>query len=361
MGLWDWIVDNLTQSPETPAHGKTAREHHAQSSVTVEETPASCTQPTTETTQTPIVDDSGIPWWTSEDGGPTEMVTRPAPELTTEERALENALIDQFDGHDLELPPFPRVPEIVLKDLRKRNCDFGNVARDIAEDQVIAAAVVRMANSPLYRGMHEVTALKQAITRLGATALRTLMFNQSMRVAAMGAEGVNKEYGTMIMRRSLASATIMSGLSQFTGVDQEEAFLIGLLHDIGNVVVLREASRQQRFIDYELRHMTFEYLCDETHQEFGELIAKAWSLPPNVQQIIAGHHEYPAEDDPLRTERLLIRVTDMICAILAYSPHVPYDLLQTQEMADLNLATRQECIHFLYHLPEQVEDMIEFM
>ena len=73
--------------------------------------------------------------------------------MSTEARALENALVSHFDGHDLTIPSLPRVPEGVLRELRSSDCDYGKVAGLIAEDQVIAAAVIRMANSPIYGGV----------------------------------------------------------------------------------------------------------------------------------------------------------------------------------------------------------------
>ena len=187
------------------------------------------------------------------------------------------------------------------------------------------------------------------------------MLNQSMRVATLAGSEADKELAESVIRRALASATIMRGLASFTTVDKEEAFLIGLLHDIGHVVVLREARRQHRFINYELTPEVFEYLCQETHQEFGELIAQSWALPPNIQTLIADHHRYPEPDDPLYKERLLLKATDMICSLLGFSEYVNYDLLNSRAMIDLNLAKRQEVIDYLTHLPSEVDEIIDYL
>ena len=55
---------------------------------------------------------------------------------SVEAGALENILCDQLDGRNLELPPLGAVSERVLARLRKRSCDLGEVAEDIAADQV---------------------------------------------------------------------------------------------------------------------------------------------------------------------------------------------------------------------------------
>jgi HD-like signal output (HDOD) protein len=343
--IWDWLLDCITgQSGNLPKGGST---------VATLEPPLSG--------EPPAPDETEPTWWAPEGARLTEPEFIPRPELSTEARALENLLISHFDGHNLDLPPLARVPERVLQYLRDRDCDFGRIAECIAEDQVIAAAVMRMANSPLYRGLERIASLRLAIARLGTKALQALMFNQSLRVATGGRKGPARMLAEIIWKRSLASATIMRGLSGFVPTDGEEAFLLGLLHDIGNVIVLREARKQRRYLDFELDIETFEYLCFECHQEFGELIAKAWSLPAKLQTLVTDHHRYPEPDDALRTERLLLQITDMACALLGYSPPAPYDLLSARAVRDLNLATHGDFLMFLCRLPSEVEDTIACM
>ena len=158
-------------------------------------------------------------WWKPEDACLTERAPLPSINLTTEARALENMLITQFDGHDLSLPPLPRVPEAVLRKLRKRNCNLPEIAIDISEDQVSAASVLRMSNSPLYRGMNKITSLELAVVRLGSNAIKTLMLHQSMRSAAFEQSGGNAKLAEMLSLRALASAYVMRELAELTDLD----------------------------------------------------------------------------------------------------------------------------------------------
>ena len=175
-------------------------------------------------------------WWARAAGeGLTQWVAPSGANLSTEARALENALVSQFDGHNLSVPNLPRVPELVLRQLRSRKCDFGKVAEAIAEDQVTAGAVIRMANSPIYGGMNKISALQPAVTRLGLNALRTLMMQQSLHAATFHGRGGDKELASMVWNRALASAWVMRFLGPLVELDEEEAFLLGLLHDIGTV------------------------------------------------------------------------------------------------------------------------------
>ena len=288
----------------------------------------------------------------------TELQDIERPELSMEARALENLLVSHFDGHDLRMPPLLPVAEAVLPRLGDPRCELGIVANTLSEDQVVAAALLRMANSPLYRGLNKITALRPAITRLGVRALRTLLMHESLRAAMFHRKGATRELASAVWRRSLASACIMRGLSQFTDLDVEDAFLIGLLHDIGDVIVLRIVSAEQTGGRYKIDLDAFEYLCFECHQEFGELIADSWSLPPNLKAIISDHHTYPQPDDPNRTARLQLQVTDMINTLLVYTPYHPYNLLESRPARDLGLASRDGFLSFLESLPDDVDETV---
>lgn len=297
-------------------------------------------------------------WWAPQGATAIEPAKVERPELCSEARAIENLLVSNFDGHNLTLPPLPQVPESVLKRLRDRNANLADVAKDIAEDQVIAAELVRMANSPLYGGMNKITAIHPAVTRLGTRAIRTLMMNQSFRSAAFHRKGADTDLASIIWYRSLAAGTIMRGLAAFTDVDAEDAFLIGLLHDIGNVIVLRIVDEQRALTDYSVDIDTFEYLCYESHQEFGELIADAWKLPASLKALVADHHAYPDADDDLRTERLLLALTDMISQMLGYGPPAEFDLLAARATCDLRLNENPRFESYLAQLPRELEESL---
>ena len=260
--------------------------------------------------------------------------------------------------HNLQMPPLPHVVERVLGKLRDPKCSLGKIADMIAEDQVVAGSVLRMANSPLYRGLNKITALRPAVTRLGSRALQTLMMHESVRSTMFAGAGSYTEYAKLVWKCSFAGACIMREFSRFSGIDPEDAFLIGLLHDIGDVIVLRIAHGQRKLSQYELDIDTFDYLCAESHQEFGELVADAWKLPTSLKSLIADHHRVPADDEPQRTERLLLQVSDMCCSLLGYAPHVGYNLLESHAAQALGLVDRPGFIQMLTDLPEIVDETV---
>ena len=110
------------------------------------------------------------------------------------------------------------------------------------------------------------------------------------------------------------------------------------------------------------RKLTAESLSpkfgDHTEQEFGELIAEAWDLPPRLKELIQNHHVYPAADDPYREERLVLMLSDMISQMLGYGPAASYDLLATRPVQDLGLAEDQDFIELLDRLPQEIDHLM---
>ncbi|MBU0717451.1 MAG: HDOD domain-containing protein [Planctomycetes bacterium] len=347
MGFWAWLTgQNSGPTADVGATGENYSAPHGAG-----ETASAVADADEARTETP--------WWAPGNACRLEPIPPERPELATEARALESLLISHFDGHDLNMPPLAVVAVRTLNLLRKSDCDLRVVADTIAEDQVIAASVLRMTNSPLYRGVNKITALRPAVARLGTRALHTLMMHESLRAATFHGANRNSELARMLWRASLASAYVMRELSRFTTLNEEDAFLLGLLHDIGNVVVLRIALTQERYTRYEIDVDTFDYLCFECHQEFGELVADQWELPDTMRALISNHHTWPAADDPLRSERLQLQLTDMICAMLGYTPPASYDLLASPAARDLALSDRRDFTAFLDGLRDRVAEVTD--
>ena len=356
MGVIDWFLNKLIPDATAP---KTVGSHNRSNQLAAAATPTGSRLATLVGEADPDqCAANDIPWWTPEGVTRLEPNDPPMPAQSTDARALENTLVEHFDGHDLAMPPLPSVTERVLARLSDGRSSLREVAREIADDQVVAAEIIRMANCVLYRGLHQATTLQAAVTRLGTKAVRTCVLNQSMRAAMFGRKGTDNELAALVWYQSLAGSQIMRSLATLLNMDEEEASLLGLMHDIGNVIVLRFVEEFQKLAHRPIDAQTFDYLCHEAHQEFGELVAESWKMPNTLKAIVSSHHTYPEENDPLRKERLMIILSDMIAAMLGYAPPAQYALLQSRVVRDLGLDTRPAFEPFLHKLEARVEEAV---
>jgi putative nucleotidyltransferase with HDIG domain len=239
---------------------------------------------------------------------------------------------------------------------RDQRSSMPDIARLVSQDQVLSADLLRRANSAAYGGSSKVTALNAALARLGMRGIRSFMISQSVKQITLSIGGnKGKSRGESLWHQSLASAYIMAGLADYFKINNEDAFLVGLLHDIGKVVVLRCCHDAEQAVGRPVSDRLFAYICQEYHELMGEMIADRWQLPPEVGQVLARHHGPLDNDDPQAVLKGMVQMTDAILCLLDYAPAVNYDLLQMPAAQFLQVEDRDDFLETLALLPEMVE------
>lgn len=353
MGWWDWLFKTLSTSTKAnpvERYNPVVRTSDGGAVAVDTEEPISSFE---------ALEPESEPWWTPGDQPQLDPVEVQPTGSKQPVAFLENILVSHFDGHDLRMPQLNHLAEQILSSLRNEKCDLKAIGRKITEDQILSAAILRTANSPMYRGLAKNTTVQDAVTRIGIKALRTVLMNQSVRSAIFGRNSLTKQFANLLWRRSLVDACIMRGLGGLMRMDEEDCHLAGLLHDIGSVLVLRIIDDQIRMGCPAIDLQTFEYLRLQTHQEFGELIAKAWQLPADVTHLITNHHEYPTPGEPLARERWMLILTEMIGAMLYADEPPNYDLVQCRPAVELGLSSRMEYHDWLTELPSEIEQSLQ--
>jgi len=286
-------------------------------------------------------EDEDAPWW--QPVGTPVLRADTGDELNTPtDRTLRDFLSRVVQSPDLDLPRLPQVTAKALNLLRGDSVDYRQLAKTIQEDPVLSAEVLRMANSVAFRGVQEITRLDAAFTRLGQRNLRSLILATNVRTLSIRVGGPEKSRGEEIWKRSLASAVIMARLSGRYQINEEEAFLVGLLHDIGELALLRVVHDYQKNHGKKVPRQVFDQLSRQWHEHLGLRLADEWNLPSPLPMLIGQHHAEPGADDPLRIYKRLIEFSEVCAAMLGYSPYVPYDFFNlkcTQELGITDCAS----------------------
>ncbi len=248
-------------------------------------------------------------------------------------RHLEFALEELVSLGLAPLPPYPAVALAVQQELQRKGFALSDAARLLTADPVLAASVLRCANSAIYRGNQAVTGLTQAIARIGTRQLTRILFASCLSVHAQ-APGPLAALRRAAWADSVASALVCQELAVLRRLRADEAFLLGLLHDFGKVVTCGclELLIAQRRVDGRWPLSAWEAIVERHHQALGAATARTWELPRLFTDVIAGHHR--PDDDPAGPfacddpELLsLVRTADRITAILAVAPEPDADLL----------------------------------
>jgi putative nucleotidyltransferase with HDIG domain len=210
-----------------------------------------------------------------------------------EKRIADNTLV---------LPPPPAVVMKTLALVRDPNFSPKEAAPLIERDTVLAARILRAANSVQHGGMERAKSLPQALTRLGVERLKTTLVEVSAHRLFESRDTRIVEATKGLWEHSLAVAMLARDVAALAGVQETEAaYLAGLLHDIGKPVVawlLLEAeksvvgTRTNVWIDPE----TWIEVILRVHRPVGVLLAAKWGLPDTIVNAIQDCSEYNGSD-----------------------------------------------------------------
>jgi len=141
----------------------------------------------------------------------------------------------------------PRVPEVVpqlLRSLQDEGASSAELARQVSQDVVLVAEVIREANSAYYRPITPVKNAEAAIMMLGQNGLRMLLARIAFRpIVNMQAEGFARRAGPRIWDQSVKCALAASLMAPGLTAGVFESYLAGLMQNVGLVVAWRLAER----------------------------------------------------------------------------------------------------------------------
>lgn len=308
--------------------------------------------------------DDDVSWWRPP---PEEAVIEPvelAPDLSDPE--LQNLLAAaraRLESAELALPTISHVAQRALLMLRDDEVDFHAIAELIGRDAALAGEIIRLAGAAAQGSSAPIRTIDAACVRLGQRALRGAILASTLRAAArLCTNGPQRGLGEELWRRSMACGFLARWLAPRVGLEADEAFVIGLLHDVGSLVVLAGASDDADATP--LPRPVFEQLERDYHEPLGRRVAEHWELPTPLPELIGAHHaatiarrngSTSALDAQLASHRALLSFVNAVCALQGFGEYVPYDLLNLPCASTLGLRETAEFATALEQLPDELE------
>jgi len=198
----------------------------------------------------------------------------------------------------------PTLPATLLRVVEAANdprCSADEIGQALAKDPALAGKVLSLVNSA-YTGLaSKVASLRHAAALLGASRIRSLAFSATVNMLLPPARGLSAFDRAGFWRHCLGSALIARALAQRSGVaDPEEAYMAGLLHDVGKL--LFDLQEHTAFLEAvntarRLRRPLWEAeraLLGEDHAHVGALLLAHWGLPEGLVAACRRHHNHNA-------------------------------------------------------------------
>ena len=192
-----------------------------------------------------------------------------------------------------DLPPFPTTASRLVAELNNANAKVSEVTQLIECEPMIGSKVISLANNMVF-GSRSISTISHAIVILGFKSVARLSLTVATgSVFDGGASCLESRKQTY--RQSLAVATLARRIASETGlVNPDEAFLTGVVHDIGKLVLFDAAGESYaEMLDAnpvdQITGLELE-TYGATHPELGKQCGKNWGLPHTINTAINNHH-----------------------------------------------------------------------
>ncbi|MBI5463123.1 MAG: HDOD domain-containing protein [Gammaproteobacteria bacterium] len=196
---------------------------------------------------------------------------------------LQRILGDAKNGR-LRLPSLPDLAHKVRTAVNDPRRSVGDIARLVQFDPALAARLIQIANSPLYRGTKKFDNCHSAITRMGIPASRNLVVSFTVRNLFQARTPMLRERLQQTWQHSCRVAAISSVLARLTpGLDPDRALLAGLVHDIGILPLLQYIETLQ----IQLEPSRLENMVGRLRGALGTFVLKTWQFEQDIANIPA--------------------------------------------------------------------------
>lgn len=218
------------------------------------------------------------------------------------------ALAQQPTARDIQaaidaLQPIPQMALEILNIMESETYDIQEIADRVRQDQVIAARTLQLCNSSLYNRGRRIESVDHALVMLGRNLFAKLVISALIEdFFSHCIMGYSLCKGGLFSH-SLGTALAAERIAQLTGhVAPSVAYSAGLLHDIGKVVLdqfvasalplfYRRLQQQNDFLALE------QEIFGTDHAQVGLELARRWSFPASLTDVIAFHHQLEAPTD----------------------------------------------------------------
>lgn len=239
----------------------------------------------------------------------------------TTEKPLVRLIQERLEGNLQELPVFHTVAVKLQQLLSSRSFEIDDVIELISEDQSLSGRVLKVANSSYYAGLNKIATIKDAIIRLGAQEIA------NMAMLASQFEFYNSPNETLnrlmqsLWGHALACAVGAKWLTRKAGYPgmASEAFMGGLMHDIGSLALLKVLDDIQKSKESSVlfSDQLISEIMEAMHEEVGYNLMKAWNFPDFYCDIAKNHHA--AEFDQSNILLVSVRLSNLTCKKLGRS------------------------------------------
>ncbi len=202
---------------------------------------------------------------------------------------LARELREKIARGELELPMLSQTATEVAALCLQGACDARALASTLNHDPALAGHVLRVANSAAFAPAEPIVSLQQAISRLGLATVGQIALAVSIGARVFQVPG-HDGWVREMWRHAALTAAWAREVARAKRENVEGAFVCGLLHDVGEPVLLQAAVDLLTRSKSAATRAQLEPLLDELHASAGAELARRWKMANWISAAIEHHH-----------------------------------------------------------------------
>lgn len=240
----------------------------------------------------------------------------------TDHNITEEQLLKMIQG--IKIPPQPQI--LVDLQIEQIDPDISRIAQLIRKDVGLSGTILKVVNSPAFALANKITSIEQAVNLLGPDRVINVVNGLAIKSEMSDEAIVNMN---RFWDSALDVAMIATHICKHLSLPCEDhCYLLGLFHNAGiplmmsrfdNYLAIMEESydgKLERIVDLENQHF------QTNHAVMGYFIARSWSLPEEIAQVISEHHSAKAMfidgknvSDMVKTLMAILKLSEHLCGI----------------------------------------------
>jgi putative nucleotidyltransferase with HDIG domain len=239
--------------------------------------------------------------------------------MPTATERIDAQLVDKLVKKVTTIATLPEVTSRIILTVEDPRSSAQQLHRIVSHDPALVTRILKVVNSAFYGLPGQIASVERAIVLLGLNAVKNIAVAASLGQLFRGVKLCEGFTAKDLWTHCVAVGVTARELAKQMKLPiADEAFLAGMIHDLGMLVSLQTQPEQLRAVCERVRTAGGDF-CDVErqvmgvdHQALGAALAEAWKFPRSCQ-LVAGQHHRPLELQNDRALVTLVHVADILC------------------------------------------------